>query len=635
MKVIFSIQYHTRWGESVSLAANDIFHPMKWNEGDFWTLETDEAHCFQEYCYAIVENGVITRTEWDCHQLPASGRKPQVVSDAWIDCPIPGCPFPRRHSARIFDRPGYRGAGTAIPVFSLRGKDGFGVGEFNDLPTFVDWMQKTGQNVLQLLPINDTTRLGEWGDSYPYNPVSSFALHPIFIHLQGVGIKPDRQFREQQKKLNAEPFVNYPEVMRLKTAYLLEAYASKGAGDLARPAFKNFAEKNAYWLDDYARFRAQAKHRKLPTDASKFLTDPDFYRWTQYHLDRQLHKAVEYAHSKGVYLKGDLPIGVGRDSVDATTNPRLFNLDSSAGAPPDFFSREGQNWGFPTYNWDEMAKDDYSWWKKRLRKMAEYFDAFRIDHILGFFRIWEIPLPQKGGRLGHFNPALPYTKGEIEAAGLPFEGLFIEDPRHKDLYHPLISPDTSALADWQKQRFDAMYNDFFFHRHNEFWKHNALRKLPHLLSATGMLACGEDLGMVPDCVNEVMWHEKILSLEMQCMDKGRPWPELSVCATSSHDMDGIRRQNSDDKDPIECRRILQGHLNSCSMLAIFPLQDWLSMDGSLRAPDPAAERINDPADPDNKWRWRMHLSIDALLKADAFNAELKSLVQSSGRMICD
>ena len=180
-----------------------------------------------------------------------------------------------------------------------------------------------------------------------------------------------------------------------------------------------------------------------------------------------------------------------------------------------------------------------------------------------------------------------------------------------------------------------MYNDFFFHRHNEFWKHNALCKLPHLLSATGMLACGEDLGMVPDCVNEVMWREKILSLEMQCMDKGRPWPELSVCATSSHDMDGIRRQNSDDKDPIECRGILQGHLNSCSMLAIFPLQDWLSMDGSLRAPDPAAERINDPADPDNKWRWRMHLSIDALLKADAFNAELKSLVQSSGRMICD
>ncbi|MBO4427396.1 MAG: 4-alpha-glucanotransferase, partial [Bacteroidales bacterium] len=450
-------------------------YPMTWGEGDVWKLSLDSVP--REYFYAVTEGGIITRTEWEKHLLSKRSGKKEIV-DKWIDCPIPGCPFPRKHSAAIFDVPGYRGSGTAIPVFSLRGKDGFGVGEFNDLPTFVDWMKKTGQTVLQLLPVNDTSRLGEWGDSYPYSPVSAFALHPLFIHLQDVGVKPDKRFRELQKKLNSEPFVDYPEVMRLKSGYLLEAFAQNGEKDMAKETFKKFEKDNAEWLGPYARLMAE----RSGNDAS-------FFRWVQYHLDRQLKKAVAYAHKKGVYLKGDLPIGVGRDSVDAHSFPKLFNLDSSAGAPPDFFSAEGQNWGFPTYNWEEMAKDGYAWWKRRLRKMAEYFDAFRIDHILGFFRIWEIPLGQKGGRLGHFNPAIPYVRGEIEAAGLPIEGLFVEDPHHEGMYHPVISPDTSALADWQKERFSAIWNDFFFHRHNEFWKRNALTKLPHLLSATGMLAC--------------------------------------------------------------------------------------------------------------------------------------------------
>ena len=302
----------------------------------------------------------------------------------------------------------------------------------------------------------------------------------------------------------------------------------------------------------------------------------------QFHLDKQLSRAVKYAHEKGVFLKGDLPIGVGRDSVDAATYPNLFNLDSSAGAPPDFFSADGQNWGFPTYNWEEMAKDDYAWWRARLRVMAKYFDAYRIDHILGFFRIWEIPLPQKSGLLGHFNPAMPYSRQEIENLGLPILNLFIEDPRQPGWFHPLIAPDTTGLEPWQKDRFDALYIDFFYHRHNGFWAYNAMRKLPKLLSCTGMLACGEDLGMVPDCVPGVMDHEKILSLEMQRMEKGRPWPYLSVVATSSHDMTSIRLWNGDDKTPEECRNILKAHLDACSMLAIFPLQDWLSMDGGLR-----------------------------------------------------
>ena len=622
MTVKFSVEYITRWGERLCLVSRDKVYPMAWGAGNIWSasIRNCPEELLADYTYVLYQGDLIARTEWDHHHrtdVKLTGRGPLEITDSWYDCPIDGCPFPRKHSAPIFDRPGYRGAGTAVPVFSLRGDDDFGIGEFVDIKGFADWAARTGQNIIQLLPINDTTRNGSWAESYPYNPVSSFALHPIYVHLPDVGITPDASL---QKELNALPKVDYPRVAALKNKYLLEAFKDHGKKDMAKKAFKEFSTRNASWLDAYAAF------------CSKRDGQPeDFYRWVQWHLDRQLSDAVAYAHSKGVYLKGDLPIGVGRDSVDATSFPKLYNLDSSAGAPPDFFSVDGQNWGFPTYNWDEMAKDDYAWWKRRLRKMSEYFDAFRIDHILGFFRIWEIPLEYKGGLLGHFNPALPYSRDEIVGMGLPIIGLFIEDPRKPGWFHPLISPDTSGLEPWQKERFDALYTDFFYHRHDAFWKYNALRKLPHLLSATGMLACGEDLGMVPDCVVDVMDSQKILSLEMARMDKGHEWPQLSVCATSSHDMTGIRMWDSEDKTPQECRDILWNHLSSHSMLAIFPIQDWLSMDGSLRAPDPKEERINDPADPDNKWCWRLHLSNRQLLDSASFCTAVASLVADSGR----
>jgi 4-alpha-glucanotransferase len=236
-----------------------------------------------------------------------------------------------------------------------------------------------------------------------------------------------------------------------------------------------------------------------------------------------------------------------------------------------------------------MAKDGYAWWKSRLRKMSEYFDAFRIDHILGFFRIWEIPKEYSSGSMGHFNPAIPYRREEIEAMGLPLEGLFLPDPRNPGCVQPRILPESANLPKWQQDSFGALYNDFFFHRNDTLWRHNAERKLPELLDATGMLACGEDLGMVPDCVPGVMEHETILSLEMTSMDKGHPWPRLAVCASSSHDMATLRmqfdEQNGRDMEPWEVRRVLWDHLSSEPMLAIFPLQDWVALDGQLRRKD--------------------------------------------------
>lgn len=617
MQVKFSIEYHTRWGESLCLVAQDVKYPMTWAGDGIWsvTVKNVTAAFLKDYTYVVMEDGLVSRTEWMHHSSAKAGE----INDKWIDCPIQGCPFERKHSAEIFDRPGFRGAGTAVPIFSLRTENDFGIGEFTDLHPLVDWAARTGQCIIQLLPINDTTRKGDWKDSYPYSPISSFALHPLFIHLQDLGIKEDKEFLAIRKELNSLPELDYPRVFKAKMAYIRKAYETKGSKDLASASFKKFYAANAYWLGEYCEFCA--KRDGLETE---------YYAWIQYHLDKQLSREVAYAHKNGVYLKGDLPIGVSGDGADAYWHPELFNLDSSAGAPPDFFSADGQNWGFPTYNWEEMAKDDYAWWKARLRKMAEYFDAFRIDHILGFFRIWEIPSEFSSGLMGHFNPAMPYAPEEITSAGLPIEGLFHEDPRHPGMYQPLINPASSGLPQWQQERFGAIYNDFFFHRHNEFWRRNALKKLPELLGATGMLACGEDLGMVPDCVPGVMDKERILSLKMRGMEQEGEWKELSVCATSSHDMDTLRMQCQNDPEPFECRRMLYDFLCSDSMLAIFPLQDWLSISGVLRNPD-RDERINHPENPDHHWRYRVHLNLTELAATPDFCTAVASLVKDSGR----
>ena len=618
MNITFKIKYETRWGESLALVLQDRKYPMSWGDGAVWSVTVKDcpAAALKDYTYVLMYDGLIVRTEWSHH----SAKSARVIEDAWIDCPIPGCPFPRKHQAEKFDRPGFRGVGTAIPVFSLRTADDFGIGEFRDLRPVVDWAAATGQCILQLLPVNDTTRKGEWADSYPYSPVSTFALHPLYMHLQDLGIKEDAAFKKAQAALNALPELDYPRVFKAKMAYIRQAFEARGAKDLASPACKKFIKDNAAWLPEYAEFCARRDKK-----------EPEYYCWMQFHLDRQFCQEVDHARAKGVSLKGDLPIGVSADSAEAYWHPELFNLDSSTGAPPDYFSTDGQNWGFPTYNWEEMAKDDFAWWKARLRKMSRYFDAFRIDHILGFFRIWEIPVEFTSGMMGHFNPALPYSADEIYFMQLPIDGLFHADPRHPGLYQPLIAPSSYNLPQWQQECFGALYNDFFYHRHDEFWRRNAERKLPELLGATGMLACGEDLGMVPDCVPGVMDHEKILSLKMRGMEQKGEWKYLSVCATSSHDMETLRMQCDHDPEPWEVRRMLWEFLDSPSMLAIFPLQDWLALDKGLRRADRMEERINQPADPHHHWRFRLHFDVRELLHAGALNAELEGLFKDSRR----
>ena len=324
----------------------------------------------------------------------------------------------------------WRAAGVVIPVFSLRSEHSYGVGDFGDLRRFVDWAVATGMKVIQVLPVNDTTIHHQWSESCPYNIVSAFALHPHYVDLEAAGTLRSKdhmtQFLRRRQELNALQDSDYESVDRVKNEYLRELFKEQGDKVMASEDFKAFVHENEEWLKPYALW--QMGNEKLEDNEEMKEWHFSFIYYVQYLLHTQLKAAADYAREKGVVLKGDLPIGVYRDSVEIQEHPELFYLDSLAGAPPDIFSQQGHNWGFPTYRW---GKELVAWFQQRMKHMEQYFDALRIDHILGFFRIWEIPADSISGLLGHFSPALPLTVDEIEYFGLPFR---------KELYtHPFIN----------------------------------------------------------------------------------------------------------------------------------------------------------------------------------------------------
>jgi 4-alpha-glucanotransferase len=672
----------------------------------------------------------------------------------------------------------WRGAGVAVPVFSLRSEKSFGIGEFADLKLLADWGRQTGLKLIQLLPINDTSATGTWRDSYPYAAISAFALHPAYLNLAAVANTKNQRLladlEPERQRLNALDAVDYEAVMKSKLEFLRKIFPLQKAATFRGAEYKKFFAENQHWLVPYAAFcwlrdkfgtadfSQWPEHRQFDAGKIAALARGNdgiaFHYFIQYHLHLQLKDAAAHLHAAGLILKGDLAIGVYRHGADAWQAPELYHLDQQAGAPPDAFSVTGQNWGFPTYNWTRMAADGFAWWKQRFAQMGNYFDAFRVDHILGFFRIWSNPSDAVEGILGHFEPALPLEAGELSTRGIhldrerltkPFindavladifgedaeavrrefllaagnatyslklefatqiqvEAYFAQQPkevqanpkRRKPKAAPAPAAPSAehnekikrglfqlisnvillevqgklhfrfAMEDtWSFKHLPAamqkplreLYVDYFFRRQDDFWMREAMKKLPALKRVTDMLICGEDLGLVPGCVPEVMRDLGLLGLEIQRMPKtmGREFsrpseaPYLSVVTPATHDMSTIRGWWEEDHEltqkffnhelglageaprtaePWIVQAIVRQHLASPAMWSIFQWQDLVGMDGSLRRDDFAAERINIPAYPNYYWRYRLHLTLEKMLHAESFNLQLRQLVAEAGR----
>ena len=661
-----------------------------------------------------------------------------------------------------------KACGTVIPVFSLRSEDSFGIGDIGDLKKLVDWVKLTGQRIIQVLPVNDTTRTHTWNDSYPYSAISIFALHPLYISIPMLGnlknVARKACYETIRESLNANDTVDYQAVEQHKTAYYREYFLQEKVRIVRDRNLQKFIDQNRDWLMPYSAF-SYLRDKYQTADFSQWETYAHYDRkkveqlchpkseayhdilylyFIQYTLHTQFEAVATYARANGVILKGDIPIGVNRESVEAWTEPENFNMQGQSGAPPDWFSDTGQNWSFPTYNWEVMAENGFQWWKKRFRQMNLYFDCFRIDHILGFFRIWEIPMDYIDGLCGHFRPALPLSLDEIENYGMRFdkkwtiphihirflpeifgealcqdrtfdpylspldaehlilngfcstqrqiERLFAGDnsPNAQalknglmrianeilflpydaqttnrsapDSYHPRINAYRSfvykTLAEHERQAFDRIYHNFYFNRHNDFWKESALKRLTPLVESTDMLVCGEDLGMIPASVHEVMGKLKILSLELERFSKTSDsefsnlerLPFLSVCTTSTHDMPTVRAWWKEDRAktqryynqilwregdaPEECsaeiaEQIIARHLRASSMLTMIPLQDWLAVDDAVKRSDAEAERINVPSNPTHYWNYRMHITLEMLLQNERFNHKISRLITGS------
>ncbi|MDR2511282.1 MAG: 4-alpha-glucanotransferase [Bacteroidales bacterium] len=754
MKARFQIHYVTEYGQNLKvvgspkeLGGNDIAKaPYMYHEGNgLWSLEVEIKPASDSFTYKYVVLDERTGSKWSelfyedrVAKFAKTARKINLL-DQW--------------------RPLYKGAGVAIPVFSLRTENGMGVGEFLDIKKMADWANKCGFSVVQVLPIYDTSVTYTYTDSYPYSAISVFALHPQYLNIEALGkftAKEKKEYEALKKELNELQQIDYVKMIENKWKYIRHFFAKDGRKTLASQEFVDFYHNNKEWLDDYAVFcclrdkyktadysqwgKYALHNKKLVSDfIKKNPEEANIHFFVQFHLDKQLLEAKDYALLKAVKLKGDLPIGVSRHSVETWTEPELFNMNSQAGAPPDAFSASGQNWSFPTYNWEAMKVTNYTWWKKRFQKMENYFQLLRIDHILGFFRIWQIPLHSVRGLLGTFSPALPYSFDELRDRGLDFdyirytkpyihhyhlndvfgydadfvrstflndvgntfyvmkpeydtqrkieaafedgfkdkqhlkeglyslleEVLFIEDGEHNGYFHPRISLQfTRSYSDldwYSKDIINTLYDEYFYHRHNEFWKCAALEKLCNIQQATSVLLCGEDLGMVPASVPEVMSELKLLSLLIQRMPNNpkllfadlKNAPYLSVCGPGSHDMSVVRAWWKEDFEttkkfywsellcngdtPSDCtpqiiEMVIKQHLYSPSMWAIFVLQDLLATDSTLAYQgNPVDERINEPANPKHYWRYRMHLPIENLLKAKGFNDYLKKLISDSGR----
>ena len=555
--------------------------------------------------------------------------------------------------------------GCAVPLSALRYEEDSplggdqGIGDFGAITHLIPWMVNHGQRVLQLLPVNDTTLYRNQKDAYPYSAISAFALNPIYADLNQLPLNDAIDLQKEANRLHHTKELHYGEVLRLKEDWLHKYYVAHEKEISGDSRIDTYIRAEAYWLRDYATFcyfRDTETSLYFHNWRSKAVPSEEslrYYYWVQWLLEDQLTEAVTEALSKGIVLKGDLPIGVSPYGADVRQHPELFYQGMQAGAPPDYFSQEGQNWGFPTYNWQAMEDEGYIWWKQRIKRLARFFAFLRIDHILGFFRIWSIPRDGRKGSMGYFVPLIPLSKKDLYAEGIPISLIDHSIPPCEDalilpypnatgngytLRYNLSSTRSFQQLDGELQkRLTTLEKDFFYHRQEALWKENGTKHLQAIAQDAPLILCAEDLGLTPQCVYEVLADLGIMTLELERFSKkfGKEFsdatlfPYLSVATTGTHDMPPLRKWWHEDPQRAErfketyslplqpdtpettiFQTLINRTLDSPAALTILPLQDWLSVDPHyLEVTDYRQEQINYPEDQEHSWLYRLLFAL--------------------------
>eukprot|EP01118_Nematostelium_gracile_P001570 TRINITY_DN11645_c0_g1_i1.p1 TRINITY_DN11645_c0_g1~~TRINITY_DN11645_c0_g1_i1.p1 ORF type:complete len:572 (+),score=130.63 TRINITY_DN11645_c0_g1_i1:34-1749(+) len=499
--------------------------------------------------------------------------------------------------------------GICVPIFSLRTESSCGVGEYLDLFDLIDWCKRHGMDVIQTLPLNDTTQ------NSPFSPLSSFSLNPFLISISKLD-HVENQTEEMKKiiddlrELNKKERVAWDQVNELKQKWLLQYYSNFGLEIINTKDYVDWVNDNLYWLDHYGLFKTlrekfQGKSwENWPENSQKFTPNlvaenknsVDFYIFIQYLCHVQMSHVKKHAEENGVFLKGDIPFLVSRDSADVWAHRDLFDTSKSVGAPPDMYAKDGQNWGLPVYNWENMEKDHFEWWKQRLAVASRYYHIYRIDHIVGFFRVWAIE-DGKTGRDGEYTP---------------------EDKKK--------------------------------------WIPQGEKLLRMLLSNSKMLPIGEDLGSIPNGVRSTLQKlgicgTKVVRWERK-WDDGQQGPFFptkknncdSMTTVSTHDSETLEQWwtqkkeeaktyaqfkgwDYDDKAlPENYRKEILTEVHSTpSLFHVNLFNEYLALVPLLVHQDPDLERINVPGTVvDTNWSYRMRPNLKEVVQ----NQELSRMVSA-------
>nr|WP_246843758.1 4-alpha-glucanotransferase [Leptospira biflexa] len=564
-----------------------------------------------------------------------------------------------------------RRAGVLVSLPSIVSEHSFECGDIYSLYPLCDWAKDVGFSIIQLLPLNDT------GFGYsPYSAISAFAIDPLYISLYKMG-QTTRSRKNEIKTLH-----NHPNRIRNEKIKIIRAHYESHQKEAQKEALQ-FLETQT-WCYSYVSFRVlyetfEGKNWwewpiefQNPSSAKDYIFNEKreealFWVYLQKIAYDQLCGVKLYCEDVGIFLKGDMPILTSRNSCDVWEHPDYFIMDLQAGAPPDQFSATGQNWGFPVLNWDALEKNHYRWWKDRLTYLEHFFHLYRIDHVIGMYRIWAIPKEDKTAQKGWFHPQFGIETSEflnvgINPKSMEEKGLIHEfKPNHYIFYWDFWKEESyQSLPEETKAKLFPL-SQLHITAEEKHWREAGEKILEIFDSFSSMVPCAEDLGSVPSFIRDSLFERQMIGIDVVRWTKSFTtgefieednYRENAISVLSTHDtslvmdwwkhegdlesklqffFDRVGKPRPETEDQI-LEGLLEFVFQTKSIFSIQLFQD-LALGISDVVENPEKHRINLPGTPDHSnWTYRFPILIEEFASDFQRNFTIRKLVHSSGRI---